>query len=90
MIQLEIKVTGRVQGVGYRYFVQQKARELNIKGWVKNLPSGAVLIRAQGEKIDLETFKDFLRIGPTRARVEKLITAEIQDLSDFKSFNAKF
>lgn len=90
MIQYEIKVTGRVQGVGFRYFVYQKANELGIKGWVKNLPDGGVLIRAQAEKIDLETFADFIKIGPTRARVEKLITSEIQVLSDFDNFSVKY
>ena len=90
MIQYEGKVTGRVQGVGFRYFVYQKANELDIKGWVKNLPDGGVLIRAQAEKTDLETFADYLKIGPARARVDKLIISELKVLTDFDNFSVKY
>lgn len=90
MIQLEITISGRVQGVGFRYFVHRKANELGIKGWVKNLPNHKVLIRAQAEKVDLETFTDYLKIGPARARVDKLFTSEIKGLSDFDNFSVKY
>lgn len=90
MIQLEITVSGRVQGVGFRYFVQQKAKELDIKGWVKNMSTNKVIIRAQAEKNELDTFIDNLKIGPTRARVDNLITSKINVLSDFDNFSVKF
>jgi acylphosphatase len=50
MVQFEIKITGRVQGVGFRYFVQRRAAEFNIVGWVKNERDGSVLVMAQGDK----------------------------------------
>ena len=89
MIQYEIKVTGRVQGVWFRRFSQEKAGILGIKGWVKNTPDGNVTIVAQGEKKDLETFLDYLKIGPPRARVDKIIWSEIQGLGDFNNFNVR-
>ena len=45
---------------------------MGIKGWVKNLPDGNVLVVAQAEKADLDTFIDYLRIGPPMARVDKI------------------
>lgn len=88
--QYEIKVAGRVQGVWFRAFTQEKATELGIKGWVKNLPDGSVLVVAQADKTDLDTFVDYLRIGPTRARVDNIFKSEINDLSDFDNFSIKY
>ena len=90
MVQYEIKIIGRVQGVCFRKFAEDKARMLNIKGWVKNLPDRNVLIMAQAEKKDLETFIDYLKIGPARARVDKIFQSEIQCLSNFDNFSVKF
>ena len=85
----EIKITGKVQGVGFRYFAQLKATEIGIKGWVKNNRDGTVLIMVHGEKTDLSTFIDYLQIGPVRARVDKIYKSKIQSLSKFESFDIK-
>ena len=90
MIQYEIKITGRVQGVGFRYYTKQKAHDFDIKGWVKNTVDGGVLVVAQGEKTDLETFIDFLRIGPTLSRVDKISKVKIDYPADFDNFSVKF
>jgi acylphosphatase len=71
ILQYEITVTGRVQGVGYRYFAVQKANEMGITGWVKNSVDGGVIIVAQGIEEEIKTFIDYLYIGPTRSRVVK-------------------
>ncbi len=89
MIQYEIKITGKVQGVGFRYFAHQKANEIGISGSVKNSCGGGVLIIAQGDKTDLNTFIDFLQIGPTRARVDNISKYKMQILSQFKRFKIK-
>ena len=68
----EISVKGRVQGVGFRYFVRNRALELNLKGFVRNAYDGKVLIEAEGERDDLEIFLDYLRTGPPLARVDHL------------------
>lgn len=84
MMRYEIQIKGRVQGVGFRYFVLKRALELNIKGYVRNLPDGSVYVSAEGEKNDLVTFTDYLRIGPALARIDQFITDkfEVSSISD--------
>lgn len=62
-------IKGRVQGVGFRYFVLHRARELGIRGYVKNLPDGNVLVEAVGEAENLSRFIDWCRQGPPLAHV---------------------
>jgi acylphosphatase len=90
MIQYEIKITGRVQGVGYRYFTAQKAKEMDINGWVKNLVDGSVLVIAQGIEEEIKTFIDYLYMGPTRSRVDKISTCEMKITTVFDSFSVKY
>jgi len=90
MVQYEIKITGRVQGVGFRYFVQKRANEFDIKGWVKNMPDGSVMVMAQGEEKDLETFLDHLLIGTSMARVLKVEKNEMPVLEDFTEFRVLY
>lgn len=65
----EIIVSGLVQGVGYRYFVQRNALKLGLKGYTKNLYSGEVLIVVEGEKFLIEDLFNKLKIGPPHAEV---------------------
>ena len=90
MLQYEIIIKGRVQGVGFRFFVQQKASEIGIKGWVKNRNDGSVLVMAQGDEKDLETFFNFLNMGPALARVDQLSKNKMDTLSDFPDFRVRY
>jgi len=90
MLQYEIKISGRVQGVGFRYFVNKKANELEIKGWVKNTRDGGVLVLAQGNKTNLETFIDYLRIGPSMSRVNQISKVEMKIVNEFSEFVVKY
>lgn len=90
MIQFEIKISGRVQGVGFRYFVVQKAKETGITGWVKNTVDGGVLVLAQGSEFDLETFTDYLKIGPALSRVDRIAVNKIQLPTVFDNFSVKY
>lgn len=90
MQQYEIKITGRVQGVGFRFFTQQKAREFGLKGWVKNTVDGGVLVMVSGDETDIETFIDYLRIGPTLSRVHKITKVKIENLQEFDNFSVKY
>lgn len=63
-------ISGRVQGVGFRYFTQAEAARAGVHGWVRNLPDGRVEIRAEGEADALDTFERQVRQGPRGARVE--------------------
>jgi acylphosphatase len=65
-------VSGRVQGVAYRYFVQKSAGALSVSGWVRNLADGRVEVLAEGDKEALESFAERLREGPGMAVVEGL------------------
>lgn len=69
VMSLHIFVEGRVQGVGFRYFVKEQASQLSLTGWVRNLDDGRVEILAEGQKDDLLEFIDQVRIGPRNAFV---------------------
>ena len=72
MSRLWARVEGRVQGVGFRYFVLSRARALSLGGWVRNVPDGAVEVLAEGPRPDLEKLRDHLLRGPAAARVLKV------------------
>ena len=65
-------ISGRVQGVGFRYFTQAAAARENLHGWVRNLPDGRVEAAAEGEADAMERFERALRHGPPGARVAQL------------------
>ena len=68
-----VTIYGRVQGVYFRYFVQNVARGLGLKGYVRNLASGdAVEVQAEGEKPQLNELLDQLKVGPPGAWVKKV------------------
>ena len=67
-------ITGEVQGVGYRWFVQRTAQAMKLSGWVRNLPDGAVEVDAEGDKDSLITFLDLLKDGHSSAFVEGIKT----------------
>jgi acylphosphatase len=73
MARLEVSVRGRVQGVGYRYFVISQASALGLTGWVSNEQDGSVHSVAEGPRADLEQFLEVLREGPASAIVEDVI-----------------
>jgi acylphosphatase len=62
-------VRGRVQGVGYRYFVLRAAASLGLGGWARNLPDGSVEVVAEGSEAALTRLEEQLREGPGLARV---------------------
>jgi len=86
---VHIIVTGRVQGVGYRWFVTQKAADYKITGWVRNLPDQNIEIVAHGTKPDMEVFIDWVKIGPTRARVLSVSVSDFVTESIPDSFSVR-
>ena len=66
-------VYGRVQGVYFRAFVSRRARELGLTGYVRNTPDRAVEVHAEGERKQLEKLIDHLKVGPSSARVDKVV-----------------
>lgn len=67
------RVEGRVQGVGFRRFVWQAARDLGLAGWVANASDGSVVAAAAGREVDLDRLAARLAAGPRASRVERLI-----------------
>jgi len=80
-------VRGRVQGVGFRWFVEREAHMLGIAGWVRNNHDGSVEVLAQGTRDQLSGLHGRLRDGPRAARVDAVEVSEatpVQGLSSFR------
>ena len=72
MRRVHVVVSGRVQGVAYRYSAQSAARRHQITGWVRNLRDGSVEAEIQGSKEAVEAMLDWLHEGPPPARVSHI------------------
>lgn len=83
-----IKVTGRVQGVGFRWHTADKAAQFDIKGYVKNMPDGSVYIEAEGVPENLELFLRWCAEGPANAQV-KSVTYDKYPPEDYPEFIVK-
>jgi acylphosphatase len=70
---LHFLIQGRVQGVGFRWFVHREASELELRGWVRNTEDGDVEVVASGAPEDLEELRASLRRGPRGSRVDRVI-----------------
>ena len=79
-------VRGRVQGVGFRWFVEYEANMLRIAGWVRNNPDGTVEILAQGTREQLAGLHSRLREGPRAARVDHVEVSEADPVKELNSF----
>ena len=85
-MQKHYLITGKVQGVGYRYFALERARELGITGWVKNLPNGQVECLADGVPDRLSDFEKSLREGPASSYVSEVRTSTPKKTIIFQVF----
>jgi len=79
-----LAITGRVQGVGYRFYAQKKARELGLTGWVRNRRDGSVEALLQGDSAAVETMIAWCRRGPPSAVVADVRIGE--GSGEFSSF----
>src|ERR1700721_4855717 len=79
-------VRGRVQGVGFRWFVEREAHTLGIAGWVRNNHDGSVEVLAQGTRDQLSGLRSRLREGPRAARVDNVEVSEAQPKDGLSSF----
>lgn len=70
-------VSGRVQGVGFRWFVHRHAARMRLSGWAENLADGRVEVVASGPDSALAELEDLLRRGPSRAEVDALEITEL-------------
>lgn len=75
---VHILVSGKVQGVGFRNFVQAHAEALELCGWARNLRDGRVEILVAADAEALKNFRSQLEQGPRRSHVEEIIEKEVQ------------
>jgi len=71
--------SGRVQGVGFRFFVQQNSQELGLTGWVRNMSDGTVTMEVQGEQASVDELERRLKAGNAFIKVKSL-TLEARDV----------
>jgi acylphosphatase len=76
---LHFLIQGRVQGVGFRWYVQREAGELDLRGWVRNTEEGEVEVVASGSAEDLAELRASLRRGPRGSRVDRLVEHYLED-----------
>ncbi|WP_460795659.1 acylphosphatase [Microbacterium sp. GXF0217] len=79
MTSIRVRVTGRVQGVGYRWFVNDLAAAGGIAGWVRNRHDGSVEAELHGEALKIDGMLDAMSRGPRSARIDDLEVTEIPE-----------
>jgi acylphosphatase len=76
MKRVHAGISGNVQGVGFRASTRRKARQLDLTGWVKNLPNGNVETVIEGPEKDVEEMLEWLKTGPSMAHIENIEVEE--------------
>ena len=89
MERLEATIRGRVQGVGFRYFVVRRAMDLGLVGWVANAPDGRVRSVAEGPPPALDAFEAALRQGPIGAIVDAAEVVRMPATGGFDRFSVR-
>jgi len=82
-------LTGKVQGVGFRHFVRQKALEFNLAGWVKNKTDGTVEIEVVGDEEMILFFTDLLKTGNRDSSIDRIFKTELPVREKYISFFIK-
>jgi acylphosphatase len=88
-VRLEATVRGRVQGVGFRYFVVRHSRRLGLVGWVANEPDGSVRLVAEGSDDAIAELDRAIDVGPPGAVVEAVIRVRMPATGGFGSFGVR-
>lgn len=88
--QVILKIHGRVQGVFFRDSIRNKARKLDLTGWVSNESNGTVKVVAEGEEGKLEELIKWCYNGPVIARVEKINIKWQEAAGQFEGFEIKY
>lgn len=88
MISYSIKIVGKVQGVGFRYYAHKKANELGVRGFVRNMRDGSVYVEAEADPGIMDEFIGWLQQGPPWARVEEVVLQPMPENS-FERFEIR-
>ncbi|MCZ6680754.1 MAG: acylphosphatase [Candidatus Poribacteria bacterium] len=89
-MQRHILISGRVQGIGFRYFTKQNAMQLGIHGYAKNLPDGTVEVVAEGDNATLDQFMTILRKGPPAAKVDDVKVEARPFSGEYTTFEIRY
>lgn len=84
-----IFIEGKVQGVGFRNFIQRKAQTMDVRGWVKNLSDGRVEAVFEGEKMDIDQMIEACMEGPPAANIHNLEEDWEESAADIEGFDIK-
>jgi len=87
--RLHVIVDGRVQGVGFRYFTQERAVLLGLTGWVRNRWNGTVELVAEGPKADLETLLRAIQRGPRAGTTQNVKVDWLENTGEFGAFRVR-
>jgi len=87
-IARHVRVTGRVQGVFFRAWTKEKARELDIRGWVRNCSDGSVEAHVEGDEATVRWLIDIMYDGPGGARVDR-VEAREAPIENFNGFEVR-
>lgn len=87
--RVRFRVSGRVQGVAYRASAMDSAVDLDVVGWVRNLPGGDVEGVVQGEATAVDSFLAWVAKGPPGARVDRLTTEDEEVAEDLRRFEIR-
>ncbi len=88
--RVNLKITGKVQGVFFRHNSKEIADSLNLTGYVQNNPDNTVTIVAEGEENDLKEFVKFIQKGTPQSKIENIKTDWQAPTNEFKQFEVKF
>ena len=89
MKKLHAIITGRVQGVGFRYFVQKAANDRGVTGWTRNLSDGSVEVEAEADPDALEDFRQALWQGPVLSRVDDVKESQTDATGQYSGFSIR-
>ncbi|RQW81421.1 MAG: acylphosphatase [Methanothrix sp.] len=89
MIAVHVRVSGKVQGVNYRAFTRDKAKELGIKGWVRNIPGGGVEAVLEGERKTVGKLLRLMKSGPAGSMVLGMEFSELES-KDYEDFQIEY
>lgn len=88
--RVHIFVSGRVQGVSFRYYTAQKAEELGLKGWVRNTEDGELEAVFEGKQDKIKEIISWMRKGPPSAKIDNINIKEEQNRGEFSNFEIRF
>lgn len=90
MVRYYLRFTGRVQGVGFRFFVNMNAERCHLTGWVKNMYDGSVTAEVQGTKLQVKQFLEITKNGNRFVRVEDVEAKELPLEDNERGFKVRY